>query len=445
MSFRLPWWLRMTAFALLLAVAIGAILTSLHQYVKPVTLKLAVGSLDGEAVRVMTAIGGRLAANKAAVRVTILDKGSPVEAARALATGEADLAVVRADNEELGSARAVVQLTNLVLMVLVPSDSSVQSIADLAGQEVGVVGLQANRTLLATIGKSYGFTPDTVRFIDVPYGELADAARSKRHQAAIFTVPISDRYLSIVRASFLGNGKNTPRLLAIEAAEAIALETKAYEAFDIPKGTLRGAPPLPDEAISTLRVPLFLVASAKVGEETVTALTRAIMEARRELMPDSPLLARVTAPEDGQDAAIPVHPGAKAYFDGSEKTWSDKYGDWLFYGPIVLGAVGSFLAGLWKFLTSDGGNRSSALLQRIAALTERSRKATSESELHAIEIESDEVLKDFLDAQVKRKIDDREIASVNLMIHHLESVIARRSHALATRPATPGGAVNAAV
>ena len=59
----------------------------------------------------------------------------------------------------------------------------------------------------------------------------------------------------------------------------------------------------------------------------------------------------------------------QSFQGGSEKTWSDKYGDWLFYGPIVLGAVGSFLAGLWKFLTSDGGNRSSALLQRTAALT----------------------------------------------------------------------------
>lgn len=207
MSLRLPRWLRMAAFVLLLAVAIGAGLKAFHEYAKPVTLKLAVGSLDGEAVRLMTAIGGRLTAANAPVRVTVIDKGSPVAAAEAFAAGEADLAVVRADNEELGTARTVVQLANLVLMVMVPAGSHIKSMADLKGREVGVVALDTNQRMLATLVKSYGFSKGSVHFVDVPYDQIMEAARTKKHQAAIFTLPISERYLSIARAFFVASGR----------------------------------------------------------------------------------------------------------------------------------------------------------------------------------------------------------------------------------------------
>ena len=50
----------------------------------------------------MTAIASRLTSAKARVRLTVIDKGSPAAAAEAFAAGEADLAVVRADSQDLG-------------------------------------------------------------------------------------------------------------------------------------------------------------------------------------------------------------------------------------------------------------------------------------------------------------------------------------------------------
>ena len=237
-----------------------------------------------------------------------------------------------------------------------------------------------------------------------------------------------------MRGFFPATAKSQPRILEIDSAEAIALETKYYESFDLPKGALRGAPPLPDDSISTLRVPLYLVAGAKVSEDTVSALAKAIMEARRELISESPLLSQIAAPDDDKNAAIPIHPGAKAFFDGSEKSWSDKYGDWLFYGPIILGALGSFLAGVWKFLTADGGKRTTGLLTRISSLVERTRKAGSDNEMDEIEREGDEIINDYLQAQISGQVDTDEATRLNLMIQHMESAIARRSHALNMKP-----------
>src|SRR5262245_29181759 len=123
MSFRLPRWLRMAGVVLLLCLMAGVGSKILYESFKPTTLKIAVGSMDGEAVRVTNAISSRMAATKAPVRISVVDKGSPLAAAEAFAAGEADLAVVRADGRDLGSARAIVQLTNLVLVIIVPAGS----------------------------------------------------------------------------------------------------------------------------------------------------------------------------------------------------------------------------------------------------------------------------------------------------------------------------------
>src|SRR5262249_58050678 len=105
--------------------------------------------------------------------------------------------------------------------------------------------------------------------------------------------------------------------------------------------------------MTTLRVPFLLVANKKLGDEVVGRLAKAMMEARRELAGQYPLLAQIMSPDTDKDAYIPVHPGAAAFFDGEEKTIFDKYGDQFFYGSLLLGTFMSVLAGLWKFLTKD--------------------------------------------------------------------------------------------
>jgi TRAP-type uncharacterized transport system substrate-binding protein len=436
MEFRLPRWLRLILFALMLFVVAGLGIYTLREAVKPVTLKLAMGSLDTESVRVMTALGRRMAATGASVRLSIIEKPTPIEAAEAFAAREADLAVVRGDNEELASARAVVQLTSLAVMILVPPNSPIKTVGDLKGKTVGVVGLSVNQRVLAALVKNYGFTQGSVQFVDIPLFELLDPNRQpKKYQAAIFIMPLADRYNSIVRAFFPATGKAQPRIIEIDSAEAIALSHKYLETFDMPKGTLRGAPPLPDDAVSTLRVPAYLVAHLKTNEGTVAALAKSIMEIRRELLADTPILAQVTAPDDDQNAPIPIHPGAKAFFDGSEKTWSDKYGDWLFYGTLLLGVLGSLMAGVWKFLTGDDGKQTSEFIRQLTSLLDRIRNAGTQNEIDEIDRDTEDLLSTYLKALSKGQVDDDRAATLNQMISHLQNAIDRRSRMLRERRA----------
>jgi TRAP-type uncharacterized transport system substrate-binding protein len=437
MEFRLPRWLRLILFALTLFLAAGLGVYTLREAMKPVTLKLAMGSLDTESVRVMTALSRRMATTGGSVRLSIVEKPTPIEAAETFAAREADLAVVRGDNEELASARAVVQLTSLAVMILVPPNSPIKTVGDLRGKTVGVLGLTINRRVLAALVKNYGFAEGSVQFVDIPLFELLDPNRQpKKYQAAIFIIPLADRYNSIVRAFFPPVGKAQPRIIEIDSAEAIAMSHKYLETFDMPKGTLRGAPPLPDDAVSTLRVPAYLVAHQKISESTIGALAKSIMEIRRELLADTPILAQVTAPDDDANASIPIHPGAKAFFDGSEKTWSDKYGDWLFYGTLLLGVLGSLMAGVWKFLTGDDGTQTSEFNRQLTSLLERIRNASTLNEIDEIDRDADDLLGAYMKALAKGQVDGDRAATLSQMIGHLQNAIDRRGRMLRERRMT---------
>jgi TRAP-type uncharacterized transport system substrate-binding protein len=62
---------------------------------RPVTLTVAAGSIDGEGVRILSAIASRLASNKSPIRLKVVDAGSASGAAEALSSGKTDLAIVR--------------------------------------------------------------------------------------------------------------------------------------------------------------------------------------------------------------------------------------------------------------------------------------------------------------------------------------------------------------
>src|SRR5690606_2922265 len=142
----------------------------------------------------------------------------------------------------------------------------------------------------------YDLTGSKVKFVDLALSEVAAAIKSRKVQALLIVTPISGRYLAMVRNFFPRDSKKSPTLLAIESAGAIAAAVGAYESFDLPKGTIRGSPATPDDDLTTLRVPVYLVAREKLSDDTATQLTKAIMETRGSMIGEHPILAQITAP-----------------------------------------------------------------------------------------------------------------------------------------------------
>ena len=118
----------------------------------------------------------------------------------------------------------------------------------------------------------------------------------------------------------------------------------------MPKGTIRGSPAVPADDLTTLRLNFYLVAQKKLDSGVITALTQSVMTARRDLLSELPVLAQVTAANTDADAFIPAHPGAAAFYNGTQESFLDKYSNAIFLTPMVLGALASIVAAAWKFL-----------------------------------------------------------------------------------------------
>ena len=429
-SFRLPLWLRFVLIAGVAVLASGAGLFAYRYYTYPVTLTVAVGSIDGEAAKAMSAIASKLVSINAPVRLTVMDTGTAQAAAKTFSSGKADLAVVRGDVGDLSQAKAVVVMSHVVVLVIVPPGSPIDAMAKLKGHSIGVIAEETNSRILDVLSKEYGLDRAKV-FKDIALADARHAIQSKQISALLVVIPLSAKYLSLVRGVFQQGPKTLPVLISIDSAAAIADAERAYESFDVPKGTLRGAPPVPDDDLTTLRTALYLVANKKLGSDLVASLTQTILNVRRDLMVEQPIFAQITSPSTDADAYLALHPGAAAFYNGTQQSFMDEYGNWIYLTPMILGGLATVLAAAWKFLGIAPAG-SVGPLDSLYALARRIRKADSQAELETIEDEIDDILK----AEGAKAADGDESAvdatTLNVAAHRLENLIHDRQHVLAS-------------
>src|SRR5713226_550811 len=437
-SLNLPFWLRFVLVIGVIGLASGASLIAYRYYSRPVTLSVAVGWLDSEAAKARSAIASRLVSTNAPVRFKVIDSGTALEAAKAFSAGKVDLAVVRGDVGDLSQAQAVVVVSHVVVLIVAPPGSTIDSIDKLKGRRVGVIGGD-NKKIVDVLSKEYRLDREQV-FKDIALPDVRRAIQSKEVSALLIVMPLAEKYLSLLRGFFQQSPKSAPVLIPIDSAGAIAESERAYESFDVPKGTLRGAPPVPDDDLTTLRASLYLVANKKLSSDLITTLTQTIMRVRRELMGEQPIFAQITTPSTDADAYLPLHPGAAAVYNGTQQSFMDEYGNWIYLTPMVLGGVATVLATAWKFLGIGNPATSEGPLDSLYALGRRIRTADSEAELVDIEEEIDNILKAQRAKSASGDESAVDDATLNVAAHRLESLIHDRRAVLAKRPAVASAA-----
>ena len=174
-----------------------------------------------------------------------------------------------------------------------------------------------------------------------------------------------------------------------------------------------------------MRVPIYLVANKSLDDDSITALTKAIIDVRRELVGSTPILSQIASPSTDKDAFIPLHGGAAIFFNGEEQALLDKYGNALFYGPWLAGGLLSALLWAWKFIgfspEGDGGAR-----RELSALAGRVSEAGTRDELEAIEDEIDAILMRRLAKRGSSDEDAADAAALTLLAQRLQHLIDRR-------------------
>ena len=433
-SIAMPTWLRIILVASVVVLVTGMGLFVYYWYTRPTTLTVAVGSLDGEAPKLMSALASRLAAANAPVRLKLAETTTALEAAEMFSSNNTDLAVVRGDVGDLSQAQAVVILAHAVVLLVAPPGSSITDIAGLKRVTVGVVGGETNRRVVSALTQEYDLGRANVTFRNLLPAETRRALETREVRAVLVVVPLAEKYLALLRGLFPQNPKSAPVLIPIEAAGAIAEKQRAYESFDVPKGTLRGSPAVPSDDLTTLRVSFYVVARKDLDNDLVGELTEALMKARRDLLGELPLLGQMTAPSTDSDAYLPVHPGAAAFYNGSQQSFLDKWGNAIFLTPMILGGIASVLAAAWKFLRDGEPRKSEQALDSLYALGRRIRTAEAESDLSEIEREIDRVLQMQREKAVAGDENALDDTTLNVAAHRLQSLVHERRMLLAARP-----------
>ncbi len=201
--------------------------------------------------------------------------------------------MVRADVGDLSQARTVAVTAHGVVMIVAPPGSPITSIARL--RDHNRWAWSAARSITASVEvlkKEYDLGRANVTFTDIAPADARHAVQTQAGQRApAGSSPDPGKYLSFVKVPVSGKSEFVSVADTDRFAGAIADVKGPYESFDIPKGTLRGAPPVPDDDVTTLRVAYYLVANKHLSSAVVADLAKKIMGVRRDLVSEQPLLS----------------------------------------------------------------------------------------------------------------------------------------------------------
>ena len=320
----------------------------------------------------------------------------------------------------------------------------ITKITQLAGHRIGVVGrTEANVNLLKVILQQYGVDPAKVEIVQFPVTEAVDAIRNQKADAYLAAGPLNSKITSDAIAASMRDG-GTPTFLAIDSAEAIAQNHPAYEASEIPAGTFGGAPAKPEEEVKTISFSHHIVARKGVSDSTIAIFTRQLFAIRQTLKNEFPLAAKIETPDTDKDANIPVHPGAAAFVDGEEKTFFERYSDFIWWGLMGLSAMGS--AGAWfaGYLKKDERIASNSQRDRLLDMLAAARNCDSTEELDQMQTEADGILRHMLECFEHGAVEEGALTTFNIALEQFHNAVADRKALLdehAAEPATGERAV----
>src|ERR1700751_154359 len=432
--------------SLLLVLAVGflvfgAAVGTLYYALRPAILRIAVGPAGSDDHKVIQAMAEAFASESRTVRLSPNTTDGAVEALALLGAGKADLAVGRGELEMPADAQTVAIVRKNFVVLWAPSGlagksskrkpaAKIKEIADLAGHRVGVIGrTPANAALLRVILSASGVDADKVAVVQFGADKIEELARDPTLDAFMAVGPLDSKITSDAIAA-TARARGEPKFLAIETSEAIALKHPRYESEEIPPSIFNADPAWPDDKVETVSVSHLIVARKALSATTAAAFYRQLFALRQAIARQVPGAAHITKPDTEKDAELPVHRGAAAVIDGTERTFLDKYGDYFWFALLLLSGIGSAGAWLRHYFNRDEREENTSHRKRILAMVSRVRSAESNPELLEMQREVDAIIGDTLECYDDDAIEEEELAAFCLVLELFNHAIDERRAAL---------------
>ena len=425
----------------------GAAAGGLYYVLRPVTLRIAVGPPGSDDQKLVQALAQTFARDSSPVRLSPIQTEGATESIALLTARKADMAVARGDLDLPADAQSVAILRkNVVVLWSVagvaakgakkPPAPKIKELGDLAGHRVGVVGrTQANVTLLRVILTESGVNPDKVAVTQFATNQIAEMARDPAIDAFMAVGPLNSKITTEAIAA-TAKARGEPKFLPIDVSEAIAQKHPLYEAEEIPGSTFSSSPARPEDKVDTVSVNHLIIAPKALSETAVGGFVRQLFTVRQSLAREMPGAAKIEKPDTDKDAALPAHQGAAAYIDGTERTFLEKYTDYIWGAILVLSGLGSAGAWLRHYLKRDEREQYMAHRDRLLAIIARVRQAESPDDLAAMQAEVDGILREALDCYDDEAIEEDDLSVIGLVLEQFNHAVADRRIAIGL--AVPG-------
>jgi TRAP transporter TAXI family solute receptor len=418
---------------------------------QPATLRIAVGPAGSDDDTLVRAMVAAFDGEDSPVRLTAVATDGQLQNITLLKSGQADLAVTRGDLELPASARSVAILRRNVLVLWSAPRSKaakaaprVKEITDLAGHRLGVIGTSAvNVSLLRVVLQESGVSPDKVTMMQFGTKQIAEMIADSSLDAFAMVGPFDDKSITEAIAA-TARQRGEPRFIPIDVSEAIAERHPLYESEEIPTGAFATSPQRPDDKIETVGINHLIIARAALSDDTVGAFTRQLFAAKPLLARTTPSAQKIQKPDTDKDAALPAHPGAAAYIDGTERSFLDKYSDYLWGAVLLLSALGSVAAWLRHYLKRDERKETTEHRERLLAAITAARGAKSIGDLDGMQYEADDILRETLAWYDDGAIEDRDLAALHLLLTQLHEAIAQRRATITGPQRDPAATVRSA-
>lgn len=422
----------------------GVAAGTLYYVLRPTILRIAVGPAGSDDQKLVQLMAQTFARDGSSIRLTPITTEGAAESIALLAAGKADLAVARGDLNLPANAESVAILRKNVVVLWAPSGIApkgskktptpkIKSLDELAGHRIGVIGrTQANVTLLRVILTEAGINPDKVTVTQFATNQLAEMARDHGVDAFMAVGPLKSK-ITADAINTTATARGEPKFLSIDVSEAIAQKHPLYESEEIPGSIFNASPARPDDKVETVSVNHLIIAPKQLSDTSVGTFARQLFTVRQQLARELPSAAQIEKPDTDKDAALPAHQGAAAYIDGNERTFLEKYTDYIWFAVLILSGFGSAGAWLRHYWKRDARDQYAGHRDNLLDLISQARKAETPEELAEMQGAADRVLREALDCYDDGAIEDGDLSVIGLTLEQFH-------HAVADRRATIGAA-----
>ncbi|WP_315831043.1 TAXI family TRAP transporter solute-binding subunit [Bradyrhizobium prioriisuperbiae] len=420
---------------LLFAVAVGLLFIAL----RPVALRIAVGPAGSDDHKLIQALAQSFTRDGSAVRLVPVTTGGAAESIAQLTASKADLAVARGDLAMPADAQSVaIVRRNLVVLWSAPGvrtdgarksaapKNRIKEIADLAGRRVGVIGRsEANVVLLRVILAESGVDPKKVEITQFGADQINELASNPQIDAFMTVGPLDSKVVTEAIAA-TARARGEPRFLPVDVSEAIAQRHPLYESEEIAGSSFNSSPARPGDKIETVGINHLIIAPSTLSDTTVGSFVRQLFAVRPQLARDMPSAAKIAKPDTDKDAALPAHPGAAAFIDGTERTFLEKYSDYIWAAVLLLsgfGSAGAWLRHTWRRAERE---RNTQHRDKLLDAISKVRQADSVEELAAMQHEVDEILRETLDCYDDGAIEAGGLSAFGLVMEQFHHAVVDR-------------------